>query len=132
MIQSQTLSDIYVPFFKQEGDCIGLMRKSSGALHYYVNGLDQGVAAARTHQTVWGVVDLYGMAVKVTIIDHTTDDCRDVNRRDGAWAVGTSENRARLSLAPAISEEEGTIRDIWDCHRGCYYEVLFLLDEEIV
>lgn len=93
----------------QEGDCIGLMRKSSGALHYYVNGLDQGVAAARTHQTVWGVVDLYGMAVKVTIIDHTTDDCRDINRRDGAWAaLVTSANQARLNLlAAANSEEEG-------------------------
>ena len=31
--------------------------------------MDQGVAASRTPPIVWGVVDLYGMAVKVTIVD---------------------------------------------------------------
>ena len=46
------------------------MKKTSGALHYYINGVDQGVASARTPSMVWGVVDLYGMAVKVTIIEH--------------------------------------------------------------
>lgn len=55
----------------QEGDRIALVRKSNGALHYYINGIDQGVAAARTPQLVWGVVDLYGMAVKVTILDRS-------------------------------------------------------------
>lgn len=30
----------------QEGDHIGLMRKASGALHFYINGIDQG----ETHQ----------------------------------------------------------------------------------
>ena len=53
----------------QEGDRIGLMRKSNGQLHYYINGQDQGVASNETPQTIWGVVDLYGMAVKVTILD---------------------------------------------------------------
>ena len=55
----------------QEGDRIALVRKSNGALHYFINGIDQGVAAARTPQLVWGVVDLYGMAVKVTILDRS-------------------------------------------------------------
>ena len=57
-------------FLLQEGDRIGLMRKRSGALHYYINGLDQGVAATSAPDPAWGVVDLYGMAVKVTIVDH--------------------------------------------------------------
>ncbi|XP_041377381.1 neuralized-like protein 4 [Gigantopelta aegis] len=52
-----------------EGDRIGLIRKAGGCLHYYINGLDQGVASTTTPTQVWGVVDLYGMAVKVTIID---------------------------------------------------------------
>ena len=30
-----------------EGDRIGMMRKSNGNLHYFINGLDQGVAASR-------------------------------------------------------------------------------------
>ena len=46
-----------------------MMRKSNGHLHYYINGQDQGVASTETPPTIWGVVDLYGMAVKVTILD---------------------------------------------------------------
>ncbi|XP_063305913.1 neuralized-like protein 4 isoform X1 [Pelobates fuscus] len=52
----------------QEGDHIGLTRKASGALHFYINGMDQGVASCQTPPVVYGVVDLYGMAVKVTIV----------------------------------------------------------------
>ncbi|XP_043542823.1 neuralized-like protein 4 [Chiloscyllium plagiosum] len=59
----------------QEGDHIGLMRKSTGALHFYINGIDQGVAATQTLPTIYGVVDLYGMAVKVTIVhNHNHSD----------------------------------------------------------
>ena len=50
----------------QEGDRIGLMRKSSGDLHFYVNGLDQGVAATRVPVQIWGAVDVYGMTVRVS------------------------------------------------------------------
>ena len=60
--------------YVQEGDRIGLVRKSSGALHYFINGIDQGVATARSPQPVWGVVDLYGMAVQVTIVDVDGDN----------------------------------------------------------
>jgi neuralized-like protein 4 len=42
-----------------------MMRKSNGNLHYFINGLDQGVAATKVPACVWGVVDLYGMTVKV-------------------------------------------------------------------
>ncbi|XP_067658409.1 neuralized-like protein 4 isoform X2 [Haliotis asinina] len=52
-----------------EGDIIGLVRKSCGALHYFINGVDQGIAATSTPRPAWGVVDLYGMAVKVTMLD---------------------------------------------------------------
>lgn len=45
-----------------------MMRKSNGNLHYFINGLDQGVAA-KVPNTIWGVIDLYGMTVKVTIVD---------------------------------------------------------------
>lgn len=49
------------------------MRKRSGDLHYYINGLDQGVAVSNLPNKVWGVVDMYGRTVKVTIVD------RDIN-----------------------------------------------------
>ena len=42
-----------------------MMRRSNGTLHFFINGLDQGVAATNAPPTVWGVVDLYGMTVKV-------------------------------------------------------------------
>jgi len=63
------LVQYYCVIYEQEGDRIGLVRKSSGALHYFINGIDQGVATPRSPQPVWGVVDLYGMAVQVTIVD---------------------------------------------------------------
>lgn len=45
-----------------------MIRKSNGNLHYFINGLDQGIAA-KVPTVVWGVIDLYGMTVKVTIVD---------------------------------------------------------------
>ena len=49
-----------------EGDRIGMVRKGeTGSLHFFINGLDQGVAATRVPSQIWGVVDLYGMTVKV-------------------------------------------------------------------
>lgn len=42
-----------------------MVRKVNGDLHFYINGLDQGVAATNVPACVWGVVDLYGMTVKV-------------------------------------------------------------------
>lgn len=44
------------------------MRKGNGKLHYFINGVDQGVATDKVDQTVWAVVDLYGMTVKVSFI----------------------------------------------------------------
>ncbi|KAM6389919.1 LOW QUALITY PROTEIN: neuralized-like protein 4, partial [Rhynochetos jubatus] len=59
----------------QEGDHIGLTRKANNALHFYINGVDQGVATTLTPAVVYGVVDLYGMAVKVTIVhNHNHSD----------------------------------------------------------
>lgn len=65
--------------FSKVGDRIGMVRKSNADLHLYINGLDQGIAATKVPTLVWGVVDLYGMTVKV-IVDvrssglHTLDD----------------------------------------------------------
>lgn len=53
----------------REGDRVGMMKKSNGNLHYYINGRDQGIAATRVAQVLWGVIDLYGMTIKVTIVD---------------------------------------------------------------
>ncbi|KAJ8401738.1 hypothetical protein AAFF_G00377090 [Aldrovandia affinis] len=85
----------------QEGDHIGLMRKASGALHFYINSIDQGVAAAQTPGAVYGVVDLYGMAVKVTIVHNHNHS--DRLRRNNAImrALSPDAGRARSALSPA-------------------------------
>ncbi|XP_057252927.1 neuralized-like protein 4, partial [Pezoporus wallicus] len=58
----------------QEGDHIGPLNPNN-ALHFYINGIDQGVATAVTPPVLYGVVDLYGMAVKVTIVhNHNPSD----------------------------------------------------------
>ena len=44
----------------QVGDKIGLMRKSSGNLHFYVNGVDQGVAAHNVYKVVVVVMVVVG------------------------------------------------------------------------
>ncbi|XP_043932154.1 neuralized-like protein 4 [Protopterus annectens] len=111
----------------QEGDHIGLMRKSSGALHFYINGIDQGVAATQTPSLVYGVVDLYGMAVKVTIVhNHNhTDRLRrnnaimralspDVGRR----ITDSSEpDVERLLFHPNCGQKAAIINDGRTAHR---------------
>lgn len=68
-----------------EGDRIGMMRKANGNLHFYINGLDQAVAATRVPNQMWGVVDLYGMTVKVTIVDRDERDEQNlITRRNVA------------------------------------------------
>lgn len=56
-----------------------MIRKANGTLHYYINDIDQGVAATKVPQTVWGVVDLYGMAVKVTVLEGLSQSSQDDN-----------------------------------------------------
>lgn len=41
------------------------MRRCNNNLHYFINGLDQGIAASKVPENVWGVIDLYGMTIKV-------------------------------------------------------------------
>lgn len=79
----------------REGDRIGMVRKVVGELHYFINGLDQGVAADQVPSGVWGVVDLYGMTVKVTIVDRDTREEQNLMVR----------RRASLREQPAIAVE---------------------------
>ncbi|CAH2003990.1 unnamed protein product [Acanthoscelides obtectus] len=67
-----------------EGDRVAMVRRSDGSLHYYVNGLDQGVAANRVPQTVWGVIDLYGMTIKVSIVERDEREEQNLITRKSA------------------------------------------------
>lgn len=96
----------------REGDRIGMMRKSNGNLHYYINGRDQGIAATRVAQTLWGVIDLYGMTIKVTIVDR--DEIEEQN-------LVTRRNNA---LLPAQSVETSIIQSDYDDRndRLCFHQ----------
>ncbi|TFJ96249.1 phosphoribosylamine--glycine ligase [Platysternon megacephalum] len=89
----------------QEGDHIGLTRKSNNALHFYINGIDQGVATTLTPLVVYGVVDLYGMAVKVTIVHNHNHS--DRLRRNNAIMRALSPDVGRRGLeAGGVGEPE--------------------------
>lgn len=45
-----------------------MMRSENGALHFYVNGEDQGQAACGIPAKVYAVVDMYGKCSQVTIV----------------------------------------------------------------
>uniref|UniRef100_A0A671VYZ1 Neuralized-like protein 4 n=1 Tax=Sparus aurata TaxID=8175 RepID=A0A671VYZ1_SPAAU len=109
----------------QEGDHIGLMRKASGALHFYINGIDQGVAAAQTPGVVYGVVDLYGMAVKVTIVhNHNhSDRLRRNNAIMRALSPDVGRPRPSLSLTP---DAEGPDRLLF--HANCGQKAAIISD----
>ncbi|KAH1187934.1 hypothetical protein KIL84_015134 [Mauremys mutica] len=55
------------------GSRIGMMRTAKGDLHYFINGVDQGVACSGLPpaKEVYAVVDLYGQCVQVSITSAT-------------------------------------------------------------
>ena len=61
-------------YFLQGGDRVGVVRKETGTVHFFVNGLDQGAAASNVPENVFGVIDLYGRASQATIIDQSGKD----------------------------------------------------------
>lgn len=97
----------------REGDRIGMMRKHNGNLHYYINGRDQGIAATRVAQTLWGVIDLYGMTIKVTIVDR--DEIEEQN-------LVTRRNN---TLIPTPSVETAIIQSDYEDRndRLCFHQV---------
>lgn len=40
----------------QVGDRVGVVRKDDGSLHFFVNGVDQGIAASNVPEKVYGVI----------------------------------------------------------------------------
>lgn len=54
-----------------EGDVVGVMRSSTGELHFFVNGIDQGTAATDIPANVYAVIDMYGKCAQVSIIEST-------------------------------------------------------------
>jgi neuralized-like protein 4 len=68
-----------------------MVRQSNGDLHYIINGLDQGIAA-KVPAGVWGVIDLYGMTVKVTIVDRDEREEQNLVTRRNTMQLQGLEN----------------------------------------
>lgn len=75
----------------QVGDRVGVVRRDDGTLHFWVNGVDQGAAAKNVPERVHGVIDLYGQAAQVSIVD--TSEC-------GSPDTGNSTNTTLYSEPP--------------------------------
>ncbi|KAK0166865.1 hypothetical protein PV327_004339 [Microctonus hyperodae] len=106
----------------REGDRVGMIRRSNGDLHYLINGLDQGVAA-KIPPGVWGVVELYGMTVKVTIVDRDEREEQNlITRRNtlhlqGLNEVGEDEPLDRLTFHPCCGTHADVINNGRTAHR---------------
>ncbi|KAK5646861.1 hypothetical protein RI129_005325 [Pyrocoelia pectoralis] len=87
-----------------EGDRVGMIRKVNGDLHYFINGSDQGVAAQRVPSATWGVIDLYGMTIKVSIVERDEREEHNLNMR--------RSTRNEEQLYPAI--ETQPVSDYYD------------------
>ncbi|XP_043280017.1 neuralized-like protein 4 isoform X2 [Venturia canescens] len=106
----------------REGDRVGMIRRSNGNLHYLINGLDQGVAA-KVPGGVYGVVELYGMTVKVTIVDRDEREEQNlITRRNtlhlqGLEEVGDDEPLDRLTFHPCCGTHADVINNGRTAHR---------------
>ncbi|XP_051170351.1 neuralized-like protein 4 [Leptopilina boulardi] len=106
----------------REGDRVGMIRKSNGNLHYFINGLDQGIAA-KVPTVVWGVIDLYGMTVKVTIVDRDEREEQNlITRRNTLHLqalneIGEEEPLERLMFHPCCGTRADVINNGRTAHR---------------
>ncbi|XP_049944445.1 neuralized-like protein 4 [Schistocerca serialis cubense] len=103
-----------------EGDRIGMVRKANGNLHYFINGLDQGVAASKVPSRVWGVVDLYGMTVKVSIVDRDEREEQNLITRRNT----TQRSQAALHSLNDLPEEDNVDRLMFHPNCGTHAAVI--------
>ena len=62
---------VYLFHDTQVGDRVGLKRQSNGSLIFYINGVEQGVAAANLPHQLYAVVDIYGQCSQVKLATPT-------------------------------------------------------------
>lgn len=103
------------------------MRKRSGDLHYYINGLDQGVAVSNLPSKVWGVVDMYGKTVKVTIVDRDVNEEKNLITRLSNSLTLSSEGKSNRFLRWTTKTNQFVLvvdKDLLEFHPRCGAHIL--------
>ena len=54
-----------------ESSRVGVVKKGNGNLHFYINGIDQGVAITQVPSNVYAIVDIYGQTAEVALSGST-------------------------------------------------------------
>lgn len=113
-----------------EGDRVGVLRITDGTLHLYVNGVDQGSAAAGIPSCVWAVVDMYGKCAQVTIVE---DNVRQQGEKQ--WRIVlcssfhfTLENVSQVLILKLLSAEFSVF---WLLCANANFVSLFFLDVRV-
>ncbi|KAF4514225.1 UNVERIFIED_CONTAM: hypothetical protein B566_EDAN019492, partial [Ephemera danica] len=115
----------------REGDRIGMIRRSNNDLHYLINGMDQGVAAQNITGPVWGVIDLYGMTVKVTIVDRDEREEQNLKTRRNtsvAEQLLTNAETADEDCADRLTFHQNAVDDF---NNGVVLTSRFLRKDEL-
>ncbi|EDO39598.1 predicted protein [Nematostella vectensis] len=102
-----------------EGDRVGVRRTGDGCLHFYVNGKDLGVAASEIPGNLYGVVDLYGKCVEVSVYSHFKPReellevriDRKITNWSGSMAIGVTT--ANPSMIEIPSSATGLKNGYW-------------------
>ena len=81
------------------------MRKNNGDLHFFINGRDQGKAASDTADVIYGVVDLYGMAVQVSIVERRQEQ-QAVRSRTAVTTAAERRTATNLNYLRRLAEQE--------------------------
>lgn len=66
------------------GTKIGVMRKSDGTFHVFVNGEDKGTAASFVPPCVFATFDLYGQCIQVSIASQDRTDTNFARSRSSS------------------------------------------------
>ena len=93
------------------------MRKSSNCLHFFINGEDQGMAVSGIPENVFGVVDLYGAAVKVSLCENQSS-C-------SAMANEIINSESQETLFAGIGKNENTNINYIICLKSLLKKICF-------
>jgi len=80
------------------GSVVGVMRHSNGSLHYFLDGVHQGIACTNVPANVYPVIDIYGRCTQVSILSPPEIKCNDgdsdtnCRSRNDATLVAQTEN----------------------------------------